>query len=159
MTITARVIETTANLHLWNHTGMALHTAFGFMLLGGGLLAVIHGDATPTWSLNSGTTVGILLGVALLMAMAVVSNDFTYRLQSDDSSVSHTNEAIKMIEAIDGGMTDLESGQRGFLITGSDALLERRAAGEDLVRKELAAVRNLTSDNQRSSVAPQHWLR
>src|SRR5271156_5520244 len=149
VTASAYAGESLLHVHFWNYTGVAIPTSLGFLLMGGGLLAVLRSGGGAKWALDSITTTGVLAGVFSLIAVAMIANDFTYHLRGDDFWVSHTHEGIEVVETIDGGMTDLESGQRGFLITGEDGLLERRAATKEMVAQELAAFRSLTADNPR----------
>jgi PAS domain S-box-containing protein len=151
ITVTAYLCDAALHVHLWNHTGVAIHTAAGFTLIGSGLLAALYSDGSSRWALDASTTAAVMVGVFCLIAIAAASNDFTYQLQDDDALVGHTHEVIKVVEAISGGMTDLESGQRGFIITGDERLLERRESGKKQVAEELAEFRRFTQDNARQT--------
>ncbi|MFZ0635818.1 MAG: CHASE3 domain-containing protein, partial [Candidatus Acidiferrales bacterium] len=147
MILAAYLFDGLLHFHLWNYTGVAVQTAAGFALMGTGLLALIHGEGGLTWSIDRSTTRGILIGVASLLMVAMVSNNFTYRLQQDYIWVSHTQEVLKEIEAVAGGVGDLESGQRGYLITGDARLLVGREQTKGVVDDSVKSLRFLTSDN------------
>jgi PAS domain S-box-containing protein len=152
VTVIAYVCDLALHLHFWNYTGVAIHTAAGFTLVGGGILAALGSDGVAQWSLNPGTTAGVLVGVLCLVSTSMVANDFTYRLQHDAFLVSHTREVINTVETIASGTTDLENAQRGFLIIGDEHLLDRRETGKLQVQKNLAAFRNLTLDNSQQQL-------
>ncbi|MGB9405166.1 MAG: CHASE3 domain-containing protein [Candidatus Acidiferrales bacterium] len=147
MILAAYLFDGLLHFHLWNYTGVAVQTAAGFAFMGTGLLALIHGEGGLTWSIDRSTTRGILIGVASLLMVAMVSNNFTYRLQQDYIWVSHTQEVLKEIEAVAGGVGDLESGQRGYLITGDARLLVGREQTKGVVDDSVESLRSLTSDN------------
>jgi PAS domain S-box-containing protein len=81
----------------------------------------------------------------------MISNNFTYRLQQDDQWVSHTQEVLKEIETVAGGMGALESDQRGYLILGDAHLLEPRERIKAAVNGSIKKLRFLTSDNPRQA--------
>jgi PAS domain S-box-containing protein len=151
ITVTAYLCDAALHVHLWNHTGVAIHTAAGFTLIGSGLLAALYSDGSSRWALDASTAAAVMVGVFCLIAIAAASNDLTYQLQDDDALVGHTHEVIKVVEAISGGVTDLESGQHGFIITGDERLLERRESGKKQVAEELAEFRRFTQDNARQT--------
>ncbi len=149
MALAAYFLNDMLHLHLWTYADVAIHTATGFMLLGAGLLALVRDEGGLRWSLDRTTTTGILISVALLLAVTVISNNFTYRMQQDDSWVSHTQEVLKVIAAIDAGSARLESVERVYIITGNEDLLKQRKQTEATVLVDVAELRTLTADNMR----------
>jgi PAS domain S-box-containing protein len=147
MTLVAYLMEALFQFHLWSYTGVAIHTAAGFALTGAGLLALVRCEGGLVWEIDSSVTRGILLGVASLLVVAMISNNFTYRLQQDDVWVSHTEQVLKEIEAVAGGMDALESEQRGYVILGDARLLETGERTAGMVAASMKWLRFLTSDN------------
>ncbi len=147
MAVSTNLLNTTLHFHLWAYTRVGAHTGFGFVLLGAGLLAVVRAEGGLKWSMESPTTAGMLIGIASLLAVAIISDNFTYRLQQDDLLVGHSQEVLKEIAAIAGDMASLESGQRGFIILGDDQLLNAREKTEAAIQANLSKVRGLTVDN------------
>ena len=152
MALTAYLLDALLHYHLWNYTGVAVHTAAGFLLLGTGLLGLVRSEGGLRWSMEAGATRGIFAGIVALLMVAVVSNNFTYRLQEDDLWVSHTQEVLKEIEAVARGMGDLESGQRGYIITGDEGLLRPREETKATVKQDVKELRTLTADNPHQQV-------
>ena len=131
----------------WNDTGMAIHTAFSFVLIGTGLLCLAGGEGGVRWWLDGVTAGGFALGIASMLIAAGGSFDLTSKLQRDMAWVAHTQEVLREIEEISSGMAELESSQRGFVITGDEALLSRREKSWGVVYEDVFAVRQLTVDN------------
>jgi CHASE3 domain sensor protein len=63
--------------------------------------------------------------------------------------VAHTFEVRAALATLQRGLTDAETNQRGYLLVGAEELLGPYARARDLVRAELADVRQLTRDNPR----------
>jgi PAS domain S-box-containing protein len=156
MALCANLLEATLHIRWWNYTGVAVQTATAFLLIGIGLLALVHSRVELTWWLDFKTTAGILAGVACLIAVTVISNNFTYRLQTDEAQISHSEEIIKEIAAIDGSMAELESIQRGFLITGDEKMwgprAEIQAAVHDHFVKLHGLLANTSGEDRRLSL-------
>jgi PAS domain S-box-containing protein len=131
----------------WNFSGMAIHTAVGFALLGGGLLVLAKNENGIKWALDAQTTLGFVVAVTIMLSVAGVSWNYTYKLQEAGVLVGHSNEVLKEIENVRAGMATLESGQRGYIITGDERLLDQRSQVFDGVGNDIGALRRLTADD------------
>ncbi len=132
---------------LWNYTGTAVHTATGLLLLGCALMILAQGEDGLKWMLDR-TSTEVFLGAAVLMVLGGASAyAFAKDLRETGASVSHTQEALMASEELKADIASIESGQRGYVITGDKQLFERfrEAKAHALVR--LDEVRNLTGDN------------
>jgi PAS domain S-box-containing protein len=138
-----------ALLHLdfWNFSGMAIHTAMGFVLLGGALLALVKNKSELTWALDPKTTLGFVAAVALMLSMAGFSWNYTYKLQKAGDWVSHTNEVLEEIENLRAGIANLESSQRGYVITGDETLAKQQEDALASIGKTSNRILQLTADN------------
>jgi PAS domain S-box-containing protein len=132
----------------WDYTGLAVHTAAGFIMLGTGMLAWSGRESGLAWSLDARVSGGFLLAVALMVTIAGASFGFTSKLRESDQWVSHTQEVLKEIQDVATDVTRLQSEQRGYFISGDAKLLERYAQAREAVRKNLAEVHQLTADNR-----------
>jgi PAS domain S-box-containing protein len=146
------VSDALLQFHLWNYTGIAVHTAAAFLLLGYGLLTLKEGGLT--WSLNTLITVGFVIGIVSLLAATGLSYNFTNHLFEASKWVSHTQEVLKEVEEVRAGMADLESSQRGYIIIGDEHLLAQRKDFKDAVLEDIKTLRQLTADDPRQ----QHRL-
>jgi PAS domain S-box-containing protein len=142
------------HLAFWTFTGVALHTAVSFFLLGSGLAVVAWNEGALKWSLDLGMTTGFALAIMALLFATAVSYHFISRLFIAATSVNQIQEVLKEIEGVAAGMATLESSQRGYIITGEEDLLKDRAAITDAVRNGLDAVRQSTLDDPQQ----QRWL-
>src|ERR1017187_7612299 len=147
LALIGHVFDAVSGFHSWNYTGMAVHTAAGFLLLGSTTLGLARSRATLGWSLNATTTGGFLLGIVLMVAVAAVSYNFTRQLQRTGILVGHSQEILKEIEEVEVSMLELETDQHSYIITGDETLLEEWDALETAVQEHLDKLRELTSDN------------
>src|SRR5450830_392443 len=86
------------------------------------------------------------LASLLVIIIAVAYLNF-FRLKEANDWNEHTH---KVVAAVDGSLQSLinmETGQRGFALTGKDASLEPLTAGLQSFNKEMARANELTSDN------------
>jgi len=118
---------------------------------------MIHTDASAAGSLRLGakaglplpvgTLAGFLVAVAAVLLIAV----FSYRALESRSSaadlVSHTLSVIARLETILSTLKDAETGQRGYLLTGTDEFLEPYTSAKIALPGEVEALRTLTLDN------------
>jgi methyl-accepting chemotaxis protein len=93
-----------------------------------------------------------LLGAfALLLLTQIFVSAITYNgmsvAEENSDWVAHTYEVTIGLNDILAGLTDAETGQRGFVITGDESYLEPYTRALPIVSNRLAYVRSLTSDN------------
>jgi PAS domain S-box-containing protein len=139
--------ETLLSARWWNYTGMAIHTAAGFIALGLILLALVKSEGGLAWALDKSVTTGFVAAIAVMLIAAAVTYNLMDKTVDASKWVAHTQEVLKEIKVLAAGMAELESGQRGYIITGDELALAGRAEIENAVRQHLAEVRQLTSDN------------
>ena len=91
----------------------------------------------PRQILPRATTVGLGLIVLLFVANVCVSEWNIRRLVDNEQRVIHTHEVLTALEEVLSRVTEAETGERGFLITGDIAYLDSyqgasRRTGETL---------------------------
>jgi PAS domain S-box-containing protein len=134
----------------WNYMGMNLSGvlgAVGFMFLGGGLLALLQSKSGMTWSLDGLITGGFAIGFALLALVMALTFNFTLKLYRAAAEVSQARQILTKIEEVEAGMSDLESEQRGYIITGNEGLLEGSEVKDSEVRDCVGKLQKLVADN------------
>lgn len=93
----------------------------------------------------------LLIGVALLVAVLAGNAGLTYRntRQLDENShwVVHTHEVLHLTNQVLAALTEAETGQRGFLITGGDQYFQFYEAASARSREILTKLESKTSDN------------
>ncbi len=97
---------------------------------------------------------GVSAAAALLLFVAGLSYWRLARNREDRQWVVHTYQVMAQLDGILQGMTDAETGERGYILTGDDSYLAPYQRGLGEVRESSNAVRKLTADNpnQQSSL-------
>ncbi len=131
----------------WNYSGVALHTAACFILIGLALMTLLRSEINAVWSLSLVMTTGFAVCIISLLAIGTISFHFTKRLKQTSQLVHHTHRVLKEIENVRAALSDLESSQRGFLILGRESMLTGREAVKREIRINLQAIRVLMADN------------
>jgi signal transduction histidine kinase len=75
------------------------------------------------------------------------------RNEEDREWVTHTLLVVEKLQAIRIDITQAETGQRGYLLTGQEKYLEPYQASLDQVRRDMGELRDMTSDNRRQQKA------
>lgn len=93
----------------------------------------------------------ILAGVALLVialaANAGIGLYFANRLQSNWAWVFHTHEVLQAVENVGLLLSDAETGQRGYLISGEEKYLKPYERAVEEQEAKFILLRRLTADN------------
>ena len=93
----------------------------------------------------------ISMGYGLVLLLMVVIAGVIYfgvtSIVNASRWVNHTYEVIRTAESVGAAMIDMETGQRGFMVTGQDEYLEPYHAGKQRILELLKKGRTLTSDN------------
>ena len=106
-------------------------------------------DAHKRFHLPSGTLVSLLVAGVVVIATA----GFAYRSMHGNAvtaeRVAHTLDVIEHVQTLMEHVKDAETGQRGYLLTGTENYLSRYTTAQTTAPAELAALRSLTADNER----------
>jgi signal transduction histidine kinase len=95
---------------------------------------------------------GFALAAAILFLVGAVSFQSAQTAQQRALSVAHTHEVMQSIQEVLTLMTDAETGQRGFLVTGRDEYLEPFVRAKARLPQALERLRGLTADNPEQRV-------
>jgi len=129
----------------WNDSGMAIHAALAFLLLGCALLATAVGSHSFAWSLGRFVTIGFVIAIASMIVAAGISYQFTNQLLEAATQVGRTQEVFKEIEEVAEGLAKLESAQRGYIVLGDEHLIATREQTIADLREDLASLHRLTA--------------
>jgi signal transduction histidine kinase len=91
----------------------------------------------------------------ILLCIGVLSYRSTVRDEEDRGWVAHTHLAIEKLQAILFDLTQAETGQRGYILTGQEKYLVPYKTGVDQLGQDTNEFRNLTADNPRQQEAIQ----
>jgi len=110
-------------------------------------LASESGDAGRTRATERKVQAGFGVALGCLLAIGIVSYTSVVRLRDDMEMTRHTEEVIASLWLLTATITDAESGQRGYVITGSEGYLEPYKAARQRIGEQLQQLRTLTADN------------
>jgi methyl-accepting chemotaxis protein len=91
--------------------------------------------------------IGFILIWLVLAASAALSYRQTAQLVKSQALVDHTYRVLAGLQSIVGTLTEAETAQRGFIITGDRRYLSQYEAAAAVVPGELNTMRALVSDN------------
>lgn len=106
--------------------------------------------ATPTASEpgRSRIVLWFMLGFVLLLLNAGISYRNISALIVTSSQVVHNEQVLKRLSELQSGMTDAETGQRGYVITGEERYLEPYFTAHRALPARLQELRTLLTDNR-----------
>ena len=91
--------------------------------------------------------IGFGISLLILIASSLLSYYSIYNLKKKAGMVNHTNIVLQQSEKVCLKLKDAETGQRGFLLTGSDFFLKPYFAATENIIHSLDSLQKLTSDN------------
>jgi signal transduction histidine kinase len=93
----------------------------------------------------------LIAGVSTALVTMIFIGALTFRTvarsREDIGWVTHTHLVLEALDAVSANMTDAETGQRGFLLTGQEPYLEPYNDALNHVQESITVLRALTSDN------------
>lgn len=90
---------------------------------------------------------GFGTAILIMALVCVASYRSLVRSSTDRQWVTHSHQVIETLDAVQGNITDAETGQRGYLLTGERPYLDPYNNALDHVHQNLRKFRDLTSDN------------
>lgn len=91
---------------------------------------------------------GFFLALSIIVWLGVSSYLNSQKYNESNAWVNHSNKLQFHAQRILSLITDIESGQRGFVITGDTVFLKPYYSGVDVVRTDLEMLRNLVRDDK-----------
>lgn len=95
-----------------------------------------------------GLTIGFAVTIVALLASGWLSFRNLNRLSTNEALVVHTHEVLDQIRDVLGTLSEAETQQRSFLLTGEALYLEPYRQAVAAVQKHLDQLQELTADNQ-----------
>src|ERR1035438_10285755 len=89
----------------------------------------------------------VLIPVVLLLLLTATLVIEILGLTTSFGWVDHTDQVIANSRQLMRSMLDMESGLRGFLLTGDQSFLDAYKAANKVVPEQLAALDRMTADN------------
>jgi PAS domain S-box-containing protein len=91
---------------------------------------------------------GFAFALACLGIVGVVSYLSVVRLNEDAAWVEHTHEVLSRLELLLAAVTDSETAERGYVITGDESYLEPYRKSANVADVQASRLRELTADSQ-----------
>ena len=91
---------------------------------------------------------GFALALICLGVIAVVSYVSVVRLNAHSASVAHTYRVLSGLEVLLAAVTDSETAERGYVITGDENYLEPYRQAAQVIDRQTKLLRELTADNR-----------
>jgi len=92
-------------------------------------------------------TIGFAIGPIILAIICTIIFLDTQGMIAKRELSRHSYDVLLSIDAIQGGLVDLETGQRGYVLTGDSAYLQPYETARATLDKRVADFANLTRDN------------
>jgi PAS domain S-box-containing protein len=99
------------------------------------------------WGMDIRLAVAIVVTFVALVMLVSVTWMSTTRLIQEASWVDHSKDVLGELEGVQAAITEGETGQRGFLITGDDAYLESYRRATAVLPERLLRIGAMTIDN------------
>jgi len=99
------------------------------------------------WYAGNGATIGFGLAIVVLIATGMLTYRNVETMARNDRQVVHTHEVLDQLRQILATVTQAETGQRGYVITGQDAYLEPYHRAMASIFVQLDDLITLTTDN------------
>ncbi len=99
------------------------------------------------WTFGKKIAAGFAMSFVLLAVIGVVAYRSIDSLTKTSYAVTHSHAVLEHLTRVLDRLTDAETGQRGFVITGDDAYLEPYRTGSAAMPKLIEELRDLTADN------------
>ena len=101
------------------------------------------------------TRLSLACALALIAAVAGLSYASSRSLSEARDWVVHTQEVEKVIEGLSGALFELESGVRGYVLTGQESFLKPAIEAERLLPEGVARLQRVVADNPKQALAAQ----
>src|SRR5262245_41284605 len=99
------------------------------------------------WSFGRRVGAGFTLAGLVLVTLAAVGHQSTERLIDNNRWVDHTHQVRTVLADLLSLVKDLETGQRGYVISGDERFLEPYRTALSGIGPSLQQLRHLTADN------------
>jgi methyl-accepting chemotaxis protein len=97
------------------------------------------------WTFGRKIAAGFALALILLLTIGTVSYSSLTTLTDTSERVTHSHEVLQHISEVLSAMTDAETGQRGYIITGNESFLEPYNTGSRDAPLAIRALRQITA--------------
>lgn len=134
-------------LQLGGSNTIALNAAIGLMIISIGMYFTIPKSKQARTKIERNTAFGFLLITIFILTTSVISLHTQNTLTESNKWVQHSLKVIEKIERTLSLAIDIETGSRGYIITGDETFLEPFNDANVEIHKSIDELRVLTEDN------------
>lgn len=131
----------------WQCPSLFFVAAFGTVLAGGSVLLFAWRKLDLHLTLERGVFLSFGVAMFFLGVIGLTSWQTTRQAVELSGRIHHTREVMDELDAIEADLLNMESGLRGFIITGNEKFLAPFAKDRKGLQEHLSAVQQLTADN------------
>jgi PAS domain S-box-containing protein len=99
------------------------------------------------WAIEKKVRAGFGFALALLLILGVVLYQTTLKLRETEQGDSPIDSALDKLDEISSQLKNVETGQRGYLLTGDERYLEPYQEAIQTINQDLSELRALAADN------------
>ncbi|MEH2171716.1 sensor histidine kinase [Nostoc sp.] len=99
------------------------------------------------WAIYKKNTGSFVTAVAIMTGVGIISYLSLLQYKENAQWVTHTREVLEKTKEVMSEIKDVETGQRGYLLTGKERYLEPYHAATGEIAQKLKTLRQLTADN------------
>ena len=99
-------------------------------------------DTAVWWSI-----VGLVAGIGFFLVSAIISYSNVLGMRENEGRIRNTHEVLTSLDELMMAALDVETGSRGYVLTGEDQYLEPYRTGIAEAREDLATLETLTGNN------------
>jgi CHASE3 domain sensor protein len=130
-------------------TTIAVHTAALFVVLSAGVLLVRAGGGLMARAERQFSDLGFGIALLILLLIAIGAYRTTLKLAETNRWVTHSHQVIEQLTVMLSTVQDVETEERGYMITGDGRFLEPGNRAQAGAERTLNELRQLTADNPR----------
>lgn len=131
----------------WTYTSMAISTAALFLVFSAGLMALAWRAAPVRWEIDRRTAAAFSAALLLLVLLLSLVLRLVGHMESTVGKVADSNEVRFHLGELYAGVVDLETGERGFLLSGDESFLAPYYRALREIPVELSTLRDWFADN------------
>ncbi|MBE9190923.1 CHASE3 domain-containing protein [Gloeocapsopsis crepidinum LEGE 06123] len=98
-------------------------------------------------------TVGFFVVLAFALGNAAISYRSTQKLIANEQAIAHSHQVLAELETTLSKLRDVETGQRGYLLTGDTQYLAPYVLARTQTQAQIAKLKQLTADNSQQEIA------
>jgi len=129
-----------------NFIRLAIHVSIGFLALA---ISIYYANPSLPNQINFQQKLATFFIAAILLIgiISVLSTFYINKLNKSFKLVENTNDVLREADQILSLVKDIESGGRGYIITGDSAYLDYFITGKNNIYSHLGHIKELTGDN------------